>query len=200
MDTTRGGEMTAMLARLGGAWGWIVAYGAAVVLVGAVAILWPSFSLVVIAIMFAVQLVVGAIYQFVFTFAVPNESGWLRALFALLSIFSFVVALYLFAHVGLTLLVLATVIGIYWIALGIIELFFAIGHSGVRWRPWIGFTGILSIVAGGVVVVYPVSSLFFLTIFLGFWLVIFGVTLIVRGVGLRSATHVTKPMVPGHAA
>ena len=54
------------------------------------------------------------------------------------------------------------VIGIYWIALGIIEL--------------------------------SSQSLFFLTIFLGFWLVIFGVTLIVRGFGLRSAANVTKPM------
>jgi len=194
MDEARGGEMTAMLARLGGAWGWIVAYGVATVLAGVVAIVWPSSALVVIAIIFAVQLLAGAIYQFVFAFAVPNESGWLRALFALLSVFSFVVAIYLFAHVGLTLLVLATVIGIYWIALGIIEVFLAIGHSELRWRPWIGITGVLSVVAGGVVVIFPVSSLFFLTVFLGFWLVIFGVTLIVRGFGLRSAAHVTKPM------
>jgi uncharacterized membrane protein HdeD (DUF308 family) len=200
MDATRGGEMTAMLARLGGAWGWIVAYGVATLLTGVVAIVWPSSTLVVIAIIFAVQLFVGAVYQFVFAFAVPNESGWLRALFALLSIFSFVVAIYLFAHVGLTLLVLATVIGIYWVALGIIELFLAIGHSEVRWRPWIGITGILSIVAGGVVVIFPVSSLFFLTVFLGFWLVIFGVTLIVRGFGLRSGAHVAKPMAPSSVA
>src|SRR5229473_5163435 len=141
MDATRSVEMTAMLARLGRAWGWIVAYGVASLLAGVIAVVWPSSTLVVIAIIFAVQLLVGASYQFVFAFAVPNESGWLRALFALLSIFSFVVAIYLFAHVGLTLLVLATVIGIYWIALGIIELFFAIGNSEIGWRPWIGITG-----------------------------------------------------------
>src|SRR5260370_2145441 len=200
MDATRGVEMTAMLARLGRAWGWVVAYGVATLLAGVIAVVWPSSTLVVIAIIFAVQLLVGAIYQFVYAFAVPDESGWLRALFALLSIFSFVVAIYLFAHVGLTLLVLATVIGIYWIALGVIELFLAIGHSGVRWRPWIGFTGILSIVAGASGVIFPVSSLFFLTIFLGFWLVIFGVTLIVRGFGLRSAARAMKPMATSPAA
>jgi uncharacterized membrane protein HdeD (DUF308 family) len=200
MDTTRGGEMNAMLARLGSAWGWIVAYGVATLLAGVFAVVWPSPTLVVIAIIFAAQLVVGAVYQFVFAFAVPNESGWLKALIALLSVFSLVVAIYLLGHVGLTLLVLATLIGIYWIALGVIELFLAIGHSDVPWRPWIGITGILSIVAGGVVVIFPVSSLFFLTIFLGFWLVIFGVTLIVRGFGLRSAAQVTKPMSASPAA
>jgi uncharacterized membrane protein HdeD (DUF308 family) len=200
MDATRGGEITAMLARLGGAWGWIVAYGVATVVAGAIAVVWPNSTLVVIAIVFAAQLVVGAIYQFVFAFAIPNETGWLRALFALLSVFSFVVAIYLFGHVGLTLLVLATLIGIYWIVLGVIELFLAIGHSDVRWRPWVAITGILSIVAGGVVVIFPVSSLFFLTIFLGFWLAIFGVTLIVRGIGLRSMARLAKPMAPSPAA
>jgi len=200
MDATQDGEMTAMLARLGGAWGWIVAYGVVTVLAGVIAVVWPSSTLVVIAIIFAVQLLVGAIYQFVFSFAVPKESGWLRALIALLSVFSLVVAIYLLGHVGLTLLVLATLIGIYWIALGVIELFLAIGHSDVPWRPWIAITGILSIVAGGVVVIFPVSSLFFLTIFLGFWLVIFGVMLVARGIALRSRARLTKPLAPSPAA
>jgi len=190
MDTTRGGEMKAVLARLGSAWGWIVAYGVASLLAGVIAVLWPSSTLVVIAIIFAAQLLVGAVYQFVVAFAIPNESGWLRALTALLSVFSFVVAIYLLGRVGLTLLVLATLLGIYWITLGVIELFLAIGHSESRGRAWIGITGILSVIAGGVVVIFPVSSLFFLTIYLGFWLVLFGVMLIVRGVGLRSAKPV----------
>lgn len=200
MDTTRGDEMTAMLGRLGRAWGWIVAYGVASLLAGVIAVAWPSSTLVVIAIIFAAQLLVGAVYQFVFAFAIPSESGWLRALIALLSVFSFVVAIYLLGHVGLTLLLLATLVGIYWIALGVIELFLAIGHSDVRWRPWIGITGVLSIVAGGVVVIFPISSLFFLTIFLGFWLVLFGLMLIVRGIGLRSGAQVMNPAAPNPAA
>jgi uncharacterized membrane protein HdeD (DUF308 family) len=171
-----------------------VAYGVASLLAGVLAVLWPGSTLVVIAIIFAAQLLVAAVYQFVFAFAIPNESGWLRAVIALLSVFSFVVAFYLFGHVGLTLLLLATLLGIYWIALGFIELFQAIGHSEVRGRAWNAITGILSIVAGGVVLVLPASSLIFLTIFLGFWLVIFGVMLIVRGLRLRSTAHETKAM------
>lgn len=200
MDMTRSGEVRAMLERLGSAWGWIVAYGIASVLAGVVAVVWPSSTLVVIAIIFVAQLLVGAVYQFVFAFAIPNESGWLRALIALLSIFSFVVGVYLLGRVGLTLLVLATLLGIYWIALGFTELFVAIGRSGVQGRLWIGITGILSILAGGVIVISPVSSLFFLTIFLGFWLVLFGVMLVVRGIGLRSAARVVNSMAPSPAA
>jgi uncharacterized membrane protein HdeD (DUF308 family) len=109
-------------------------------LAGVIAVAWPSSTLVVIAIIFAAQLLVGAVYQ--------------------------------------------------------IELFLAIGHAEVRWRPWVAIIGILSIVAGGVVAIFPVSSLFFLTIFLGFWLVLFGLLLIVRGIGVRSAARVAKPMAP----
>ena len=64
----------------------------------------------------------------------------MRALIALLSVFSLVVAIYLLGHVGLALLLLATLVGIHWIALGVIELFLAIGHSDVAWRPWIAIT------------------------------------------------------------
>lgn len=199
MDTTTGGDTRTMLARLGSAWGWIVAYGVVSLLAGITAVAWPSSTLVVIAIIFAAQLLAGAVYQFIFAFAIPSESGWLRALIALLSVFSFVVAIYLLGHMGLTLLLLATLVGIYWIALGVIELFLAIAHSDVRWRPWVAITGTLSIVAGGVVVIFPVSSLFFLTVFLGFWLVLFGLTLIVRGIGLRSDARVTKPIAPSPA-
>lgn len=189
MDAAWGGEARAVLARLGQAWGWIVAYGVASVLAGLIAVVWPSATLVVIAIVFAAQLLVAAIYQFVFAFALPKESGWLRALVALLAIVSFAVALYLFGHVGLTLLILGILLGAYWIAQGAIELFLAIEHPELRARAWIVITGILSVVAGGVVVLFPTTSLFFLTIVLGFWLIIFGVMLIIRGWLLRSLAH-----------
>src|SRR5260370_14163727 len=108
MDATQSGEMKAMLARLGSAWGWIVAYGVASLLAGVIAVAWPSSTLVVIAIIFAAQLLVGAVYQFVFTFAIPHENGWLRPLIALLSVFSFVRPIYLLGHVRLPPFLLAT--------------------------------------------------------------------------------------------
>jgi uncharacterized membrane protein HdeD (DUF308 family) len=62
MDTTGNGEMKDQLARLGNAWAWIVAYGVASLLAGVVAVLWPSSTLVVIAIIFAAQLPVATVF------------------------------------------------------------------------------------------------------------------------------------------
>lgn len=196
MDAVLSSDMEHRLKRLGGAWGWIVAYGAASVLAGAIAVVWPSATLVVIAIIFAAQLVVAAIYQFVFAFAIPHERGWLRALIGLLAILSVVVGFYLLGHVGLTLLVLALLLGTYWIAQGIVELFVAIGHPELRARTWTLISGILSVIAGGVVIIFPGTSLVFLTYVLGFWLIIFGVMLIARGFLLRSAAHQPGTVTP----
>ncbi|HEV3103001.1 MAG TPA: DUF308 domain-containing protein [Candidatus Dormibacteraeota bacterium] len=189
MGTAGSTEMGAALARLGKAWGWIVAYGVLSLLAGLVAIVWPGATLVVIAIVFALQLLVGAVYQFVFVFAIPQESGWLRALVALVAILSLVVSVYLLGHVGLTLLVLAILLGAYWIAQGAIELFIALGHPEIRNRTWVVVSGLLSVVAGVIVAVFPGISLFTLTIVLGAWLVFFGAILIGRGWMLRSFTR-----------
>lgn len=191
MDTARTAEVREFFTRLGRAWGWIVAYGVVSVLAGLIAVIWPGATLVVIAIIFAVQLLVAAIYQFVFAFAVPAESGWLRALVALLAIISFAVALFLLGHVGLTLLLLAVLLGAYWIVAGAIELLLGIEHPELRARTWIIVSGVLSILAGAVVVIFPGTSLVFLTIVLGFWLILFGAGLIVRGWMLRSGARKT---------
>ncbi len=182
-----GNDMSGVLARLGANWGWIVAYGALSVLAGIVAILYPHATLAVIAVIFAIQLIFASIYEFVFAWAIPHESGWLRAVVALLAVLSLVVAIYLLGHIGLTLLLLAVILGVYWIVQGVTELFVAIGHPEVRNRGWVIISGILSVVAGAIVVLYPGISLVFLTLVLGFWLILFGISLIGRGFVLRSA-------------
>ena len=200
MVTAGGTVIGEALARLGKAWGWIVAYGVLSLLAGILAIVWPSATLAVIAIVFALQLLVSAIYQFVLVFAIPHESGWLRALVALVAIFSLVVSVYLLGHVGLTLLVLAILLGAYWIAQGVIELFLATSHPEIRNRAWVAVSGVLSVVAGIVVAVFPGISLVTLAIVLGVWLIFFGAILIRRGWMLRSLAQQNTRMASGTVA
>jgi len=193
MDRAMSAEMSVFFSRLGRAWGWIVAYGVVSVLVGIIALVWPGATLVAIAIIFAIQLLVAAAYQFVFAFAVPAESGWLRALVVLVAIVSFAAALYLLGHAGLTLVLLAVLLGAYWIAAGVIELVIGIEHPELQGRGWMLISGVLSVLAGGVVLLFPGTSLVFLTYVLGFWLILFGIGLVVRGWTLRSVARTTAP-------
>jgi uncharacterized membrane protein HdeD (DUF308 family) len=187
MSTFLGANLEGMLKRVGDAWGWILAFGVISILVGLAALFWPGETLVVVAIVFAVQLIVAAVFRFVAAFAVPLESGWLRALQALLAVLSFVIGVYLLGHVSLSLLVLAFLLGFYWMFHGITDLFMGIGHSELPGRAWIILSGILSIVVGVILVVAPGISLFAITLVLGIWLIVFGVVAVVRALQIRSA-------------
>jgi uncharacterized membrane protein HdeD (DUF308 family) len=63
-------------------------------------------------------------------------------------------------------------------------------------RGWTIFMGLLSIVAGIVVLVYPAISLATLAIVLGFWLLVFGVMEIVLAFRLRSLGHAAARIAP----
>jgi uncharacterized membrane protein HdeD (DUF308 family) len=180
-------DLEGMLKRVGQAWAWILAFGVISALVGVAVIFWPQETLIVVAIVFAVQLIVAGVFRFAAAFAVPAESGWLRALQALLALLSFVIGIYLLGHVALSLLVLALLLGFYWMFHGITELFTAIGHSELPGRAWIILSGILSIVVGVILVVAPGISLFALTLVLGVWLIVFGVVAVIRALQIRSA-------------
>jgi uncharacterized membrane protein HdeD (DUF308 family) len=188
MSVGIGNEFEAALRTVGRAWAWLLAFGIISILAGLAAILWPSATLLIIAIVFAVQLIVGGIFRFVLAFAIPGETGWLRALQAFLAILSFVVGLFLVGHLVLSLLVLAIVLGAYWIVHGVIELFVAIGHRELPGRAWMILSGVLGVVAGAILIVAPGISLFALTIVLGVWITLFGVLLPTRGWKFRPTT------------
>jgi uncharacterized membrane protein HdeD (DUF308 family) len=192
MSTMLESDLESMLGTVGRAWLWILAFGVISVLAGLAALFWPGATLVVLAIVFAIQLILAGVFRFVAAFAIPGETGWLRALQALLAILSLVVGVYLLGHVALSLLVLALVLGIYWTVQGAVELFLAIGHPELAGRGWMIVSGILSIVAGVILVVWPGISLFALTLVLGIWLLLFGGMLIVRAFQVRSAANRLK--------
>jgi uncharacterized membrane protein HdeD (DUF308 family) len=175
-----------VLADLGGAWGWVLGFGIVSIVAGIIAFFFTGATLVAIAILFGLQLVFAGIFRFMATFAIPGHHAWLRALTGLLAVVSLAVGVYLVAHPLLSLLVLAFVLGIFWVVSGVVELFVAIENHDTPGRGWVAASGVLGIIAGLVVTFYPGISLVALTIVLGVWLVIFGVIEVMAAFRLRS--------------
>jgi uncharacterized membrane protein HdeD (DUF308 family) len=182
-------DLDSMLGGVGRAWGWLLAFGVISVLAGLAAIFWPGGALLAVAYIFGAYLLVGGVFQFVAAFAVPLESGWLRALRALLALLSFAVGIYLLRHPAYTVLIVALLLGFYWIIHGFIELFTGIGHRELPRRGWTIASGVLGIIAGAIVLFYPGSSLLVLTIVLGIWLIIYGAMLVAGAFQIRSAAR-----------
>jgi uncharacterized membrane protein HdeD (DUF308 family) len=178
-----------MLARLGRHWGWVLFYGLITVLAGVVVLAWPGATLLVIAVLFGVQLIFAGIFRFVAAFAADDESGGTRVLMALLGVLSVIIGLWAGRHVLLTLLALIVLLGIFWVVNGTIELFTALSHRGLPQRGWIAAMGVLSILAGIIVLAYPGESLLTLSIVLGIWLLVYGVMEIATSFRLRGLAH-----------
>lgn len=163
------------IAALGRYWGWVLAYGIVTLIPGIAVLVWPSETLLVIAVLFGIQLIVSGIFRFVAALATDDLGGGTRVLLALLGVLSVIIGLWAVRHVLITLLALTVFLGIFWIVNGAIEVFTALSHGGLRERGWTVVMGLLSIVAGVIVLAFPGLTLLGQAIILGVWLVIFGI-------------------------
>jgi uncharacterized membrane protein HdeD (DUF308 family) len=183
------GDPADAVARVGRHWGWVLAFGIITLVIGIVALVWPGRTLLVVAVLFGIQLIVMGIFRFVAAFASDDVSGGSRALLALLGVLSLIIGLYAARHVLVTLLALALILGIFWIVSGAVEVFTALSHRQRTHRGWNAAMGIVSVLAGIVVLVYPAISLLVLAVVLGIWLIVFGAMQITVAFRIRSAAH-----------
>jgi uncharacterized membrane protein HdeD (DUF308 family) len=177
-----------LLGRIGRHWGWALIFGVITVLAGIVALAWPGPTLVVIAILFGIELVVLGVFRFVAAFG-HEETAGTRALYALLGVLSLIVGLYALRHVLVTLIALALLLGIFWVINGSVELFAALSHREMQHRAWTGVLGVLSVLAGVILLVYPGISLTVLALIVSVWLLLFGFMEISVAFRVRSALH-----------
>ncbi len=85
-----------------------------------------------------------------------------------------IIGLYAVRHILITLLALALLLGIFWIVSGTVEVFTALSHREMTHRGWNVVMGIISVLAGIVVLAYPGISLLVLAVVLSIWLIVFG--------------------------
>jgi uncharacterized membrane protein HdeD (DUF308 family) len=108
-------------------------------------------------------------------------------------IIAILIGLFLLFRPGQTTTFLIQILGIFWLAEGMLSVLGALIYSGNR--VWKLLSGILSIIAGAVILMYPIySSVIVLTlfvIFIGIWAVVTGAVKILlalkgggRGVGI----------------
>jgi uncharacterized membrane protein HdeD (DUF308 family) len=184
------------IARVGESPGLLLGAGIVSVLIGVLVLSWPGATIKVIAWLFAVQLLVGGVLQLISAFAAGRGPGG-RVLFALLGALSILVGLLCLREPLQTALVLGLLIGAMWVIQGVVGIVEAIGSEQGASRGWMVASGVLSVIGGTVVLVYPGASLVVLTWLFGVTLIAIGVLLIVQGITARRA-HSAAP-APAHS-
>jgi uncharacterized membrane protein HdeD (DUF308 family) len=184
-----------------GIWTSAILSGLLAVVLGVVILAWPQPSVVAAAALFGVYLVVSGIALVVLAFSLP-ASGGSRFLNFISGVASIALGILAFRHFGEGYAVLLLAI---WIATGfIIRGMFvtasAIGVPQFPGRGWAIFFGLITIIAGFVMLAYPFDSIETLALVVGAWLVILGATEVISGFGMRSDVKKVEKMTPTVAA
>jgi len=87
---------------------------------------------------------------------------------------------------GVTLLVLAIMLGAYALVDGVFALVAAFSHAGATHRGWLIFEGVLGIALGILIWLFPLYSAALLVYFIAFWAIATGVVEIIAGIRLRN--------------
>ncbi|MBF6174947.1 HdeD family acid-resistance protein [Nocardia blacklockiae] len=178
-----------------GAWQSLALIGVLSVVVGIIVLVWPGPTLVVAGILFGIYLLVSGIFQLVAAFG-PHVGTGMRMLSILSGALAFILAFFSFRHIGDAIVLLALWIGISWLFRGIAVL---IGGaevpSGVPGRGWAIFYGIVLLIGGIVLVVWPISSIVTLTLVAGWWLIVMGIVDFIYAFQVRGAAKHTPAQV-----
>jgi uncharacterized membrane protein HdeD (DUF308 family) len=157
--------------------GRAAAGGAVAAALGVASLAWPGITIGAAVALFAIYCFADAITQFVSFFRSDESTGRhvLMILLGLLDVTAGVVAI---AYPGITAGALVIVIGLWAIVGGSIELASAWGIAGPG-AGWLTVGGILSIIAGVLLIAWPGVGAFTLAIVFGVYLLTYGLTMLV---------------------
>lgn len=171
------------MAQIGKHWGLVLTLGIVSIIVGIMAMVWPGATIIVLAILLGAYLIVSGIFQIVRGFG-KGLSGGMRALLIIFGAISLILGLIMVSGLLQAVEVLAIFIAIGFLFQGFGMLFQSAELPGGR--GWNIFGGILMLIGGVIVLVWPIRSLFAIAIIAGIWLIIGGIVEIIAAFKLRS--------------
>jgi len=171
-------------ALLEGSWQATVFLGVLTLILGLIVSFHPTGSLNVLAVLLGVLMILSGIFHLIRVFD-PAEPH--RVWLGVAGLLFIVIGVVLIRHLHLTRSIIGLIIGITWIVQGLVALIGGISGGVREGRAWWIAFGVVSLIAGIVVVATPASSLNVLAVLLGIWFVIMGIFEITGGFLLRHA-------------
>ena len=167
--------------------------GLLTIVLGAIVLLWPGPTILVASTLFGVYLLVSGLAELFMAFTLPRSVGT-RVMLFISGALSLVLAIMSFRHFGdgYAVLLLSLWIGIGFIFQGVSGVAAGIGESDLPGRGWYIVAGIITVLAGLVVLVWPFDSIAMLTLAAGICLVIIGITQIIQAFQARKAANTAR--------
>jgi uncharacterized membrane protein HdeD (DUF308 family) len=170
-------------------WKSTLASGILSVILGVVVLAWPVISVLIAAVAFGLYLLITGAAQVMFAFSLHVSAGG-RILLFISGAASLILAVLAFRHFGqgYAVLLLAIWVGIGFIFRGVATTVSAIGDPTLPGRVWSIVVGIISLIAGIVVMASPLESILTLALVVGICFVVIGASETVASFGIYGVT------------
>lgn len=147
--------------------------GLGTLILGIIVAIHPSVSLAVIAVLLGILLIFSGVFQIVEAFDDAEHSRVWRGISGVLLI---VAGIVLIRHLNLSIALIGLIVGLTWVVQGLAALVGGISGSRAGLGTWwLVVFGVISLIAGIVVISAPIASLTTLAALLGIWFAIMGV-------------------------
>lgn len=174
-------------------WGLVLAYGLLTFGLGVAMAVWPKETVVVVAVLIALQLIITGCVRLFVAFAGSGLPGLARWVVGLAGLVSLVVAVLFFVSPLQTVGFLLVLTGILLLLVGFADLAEAMISDRSERRGWDVVRGVVAIAAGGFLVVSPERSLHLLVVVMSAWLLCYGFITTVSALFLRSQARQAHP-------
>jgi uncharacterized membrane protein HdeD (DUF308 family) len=166
------------------AWQLLLLTGVVAVALGIIVLAWPGKTLLVAGVLFGIYLVVSGI-GYVFAAFGAHAGAAMRVLTFITGVISLVLGFFCFRDKFEAVTLLALWIGISWVFRGMTLLAAALSFDHMPGRGWQVLSGLIIVIGGGVLIIYPLDSIAVLTLVAGCWLIAIGIIDVITAFQVR---------------
>ena len=177
-------------------WQLLLLIGITAVALGVIVLAWPGKTLLVAGVLFGIYLVVSGI-GYMFAAFGTHAGAAMRVLAFLTGAVSLVLGFFCFRDRLESILLLALWIGISWVFRGMTLLATALSFDHLPGRGWQILSGLIIIIGGGVMIIYPYDSIGILTLVAGCWLIAIGIIDVISALQVRHRLKTVDHRVQG---
>ena len=146
-------------------WKFAMVWGALSAVLGGLILAWPGASILVASTLFGVYLLLSGFAGVAMSFTLPESAG-MKVMLFISGVLSVIMAVLCFRNFGTPypVLLLSIWIGVSFVVQGFSIVAVAISYQALPARGWYAFVGVLSVIAGAIVLVWPWDSIAVLTL------------------------------------
>jgi len=183
-----------MLAELARYWWLLALRGAAAIIFGILALIWPGVTLTALVLLFGAYALVDGVTWVAAAIMGRREPSQRRWLLALEGVVAIIAGILTFIWPGITALALLFLIAAWALITGVLEIIAAIRLRKELEREWLlGLAGVASILFGLILVIFPGSGALGLVWLIGIYAIVFGAALLGLAFKVRRFHQATDP-------